>query len=193
MLDDDECAGEQCALNALQLRTAPDSDESNATLGSCGWWLGGDKLWGCGDGLEVVTEDNKKYYDAGMYAAKKRCGGPECCLIVNPMHHRTVEQFHIHFFRYQGSYAENLKARVEKMTCGKDGEWQHGHLPCHGKAAFFSGYPYVFTEVMKQGDISHQSIIVWPSSCGGKGAIIELAGHCSIEHQIRGDFDASKR
>ena len=47
------CSGEQCALNALQLRTAPDSDESNATLGSCGWWLGGDKLWGCGDGLEA--------------------------------------------------------------------------------------------------------------------------------------------
>ena len=57
----------------------------------------------CQTAAEVVTEDNKKYYDAGMYAAKKRCGGPECCLIVNPMHHRTVEQFHIHFFRYQGS------------------------------------------------------------------------------------------
>ena len=28
----------------------------------------------------------------GMRAARARCGGPDCALIVNPMHHRTVEQ-----------------------------------------------------------------------------------------------------
>ena len=39
-----------------------------------------------------ITEEDVGYYDAGMRAAQGRCGDANCALIVNPMHHRTVEQ-----------------------------------------------------------------------------------------------------
>lgn len=212
--DDCQDGTSSCALNALQLskrnHSFNDTDDDlsdpldpsdlpppelkKKTRGR-GWWPGGDKLWGSGKGLEDINEDNIGYYNAGMRAARARCGGPDCALIVNPMHHRTVEQFHIHFAHYQGKYGADLKSKLEKMLCnGKTkSAWIHGGLPCHGTASYAEGFPDVFSLAMEKGSIDHASVIAWPSSCGGKGTIIELAFHCSIEHQIRGDFDARFR
>jgi len=162
-------------------------------LGSSGgWYQGGDKMWGSGSGIESINGGNVHYYDEGMRAARARCGGAGCALIVNPPGHRTVHDFHIHFFHYGGSYAASLKRKLEDMVCGKRG-WQAGQLPCHGKAAFFPGFPGVFSEAYTGGGMSHASVIAWPASCGGQGTIVELAYGCSIEHQIRGDYDPNRR
>lgn len=120
-----------------------------------------------------------------------RCGGSGCALIVNPPGHRTINQFHIHFVRYAG-YGSNLKGRLERRVCGKSG-WRSGGLPCHGKAIFKSGFPGIFSVAMSGGGLRHASVIAWPGSCGGSGTIIELAYGCSIEHQIRGDFNPALR
>merc|ERR1711972_1001908 len=140
-----------------------------------------------GGGLESINSGNVGYYDQGMYAAHARCGGSGCALIVNPPGHRTVNQFHIHFVHYEG-YGSSLKQKLEGEVCGKSG-WHGGGLPCGGKAAFFSGFPAVFSEAMTAGGFAHASVIAWPASCGGSGTIVELAYGCSIEHQIRGDYD----
>jgi len=156
-----------------------------------GWAQGGDKLWGSGSGMESISSGNVGYYNKGMYAARSRCGGPNCALITNPAGHRTVHVFHIHFVHY-GGYGANLKRRLEKRVCGKGG-WHGGGLPCHGKAAFFRGFPGVFSKAMSAGGIRHASVIAWPSSCGGRGTIVEVAYGCSIEHQIRGDYNPRYR
>jgi len=160
-------------------------------LMSGGWHQGGDKVWGSGAGVESISWGNVGYYDAGMYAARARCGDAGCALIVNPPGHRTVNQFHIHFVHYHG-YGANLKRTLESKVCGRSG-WQGGGLPCGGRAAFFSGFPGVFSKAMTGGGLHHASVIAWPSSCGGRGTIVELAYGCSIEHQIRGDYDPSRR
>lgn len=212
---DDECLGEeQCSLNALQLRGTPvepkdwvevvlpnATEGKNATEGdmlapaSYGWDAGGGKMWGQGAGIESINYGNVAYYDRGMDAAHARCGGPGCALVVNPMGHRTVNKFHIHFIRYK-SYGRSLKTTLEAATCTRPGMWQHGpgHFPCHGKAAFFSGSSKVFSEALRAGG-GHISagVIAWPGACGGHGTIVELAPGCSIEHQIRGDYNPHKR
>eukprot|EP00913_Durusdinium_trenchii_P023141 g21722.t1 len=148
-----------------------------------GWGVGGDKLWGSGRGVEDINGGNVGYYNSGMYAAKGRCGGSGCALIVNPPGHRSINQFHIHFVHYAG-YGANLKRRLEDRVCGKSG-WHSGGLPCHGKAIFKSGFPAVFSTAMGGGGLRHASVIAWPQSCGGSGTIVQLAYGCSIEHQIR--------
>lgn len=160
-------------------------------LMSGGWHQGGDKMWGSGTGIEVVTGGNARYYDAGMYAARSRCGGAGCALIVNPPEHRSVQQFHIHFVHYQ-SYGANLKRTLEGKVCGRDG-WHSGGLPCGGRAAYFPGFPGVFSKALAGGGMHHASVIAWPAACGGRGTIVELAYGCSIEHQIRGDYNPRYR
>eukprot|EP00933_Yihiella_yeosuensis_P005493 TRINITY_DN110013_c0_g1_i1.p1 TRINITY_DN110013_c0_g1~~TRINITY_DN110013_c0_g1_i1.p1 ORF type:complete len:266 (+),score=62.20 TRINITY_DN110013_c0_g1_i1:78-875(+) len=155
------------------------------------WAPGGDKVWGAGTGIEVVNGYNVGYYDSGMFTARAYCGGPGCALIVNPPGHRSIEMFHIHFVRYQ-SYGANLKRRLESKVCASGG-WHGGGLPCHGKAAFFAGFPGVFSSAMTGGNIHHASVIAWPASCGGSGTIVQIAYGCSIEHQIRGDFNPKFR
>jgi len=210
---DDECSGdEQCSLNALQRRATPDStedgymyehdgewkvatgtevnDTSNDTLGA-GWYQGGDKMWGAGAGVENINGGNVGYYNAGFASARARCGGPGCALIVNPPGHRSINRFHIHFVHYAG-YGHNLKKRLEAKVCGHGG-WHGGGLPCGGKAKFFPGSPGVMSAAMSGGSVHHASVIAWPASCGGRGTIVELAFGCSIEHQIRGDFNPHLR
>ncbi|CAE7682506.1 unnamed protein product, partial [Symbiodinium pilosum] len=57
-------------------------------------------MWGSGRGIENVHGNNLGYYNQGMDAAHSRCGGSSCALIVNPPGHRSINQFHIHFFHY---------------------------------------------------------------------------------------------
>jgi len=176
----------------LEGNVSEDAVSPLVLLGSSGgWYQGGDKMWGGGAGLESISSGNVGYYDQGMAAAHARCGGAGCALIVNPPGHRTVNQFHIHFVHYAG-YGSSLKRRLEGLVCGKDG-WRGGSLPCGGKAAYFSGFPGVFSEAMTAGGFQHASVIAWPASCGGSGTIVELAYGCSIEHQIRGDYDPRYR
>lgn len=174
----------------------PDDVEGDVTLEGAyggGWYVGGDKYWGHGAGIENVNGGNVAYYDSGMSIARSRCGGPGCALIINPPGHRTVNTVHIHVVHYHGSYASSLKSRLEAATCTKPNQWQHGHFPCHGKAAFFHGSPGVFSKAMTSGSIKHATVVAWPSACGGVGTIVEVGYGCSIEHQIRGDFDPSRR
>jgi len=147
-----------------------------------GWHRGGDKVWGGGTGMESITRGNVHYYDAGMYAARARCGGAGCALITNPAGHRTVRKFHIHFVHYH-RYGSKLHRRLESKVCGRYG-W-HGGFPCGGRASYFPGFPAVFSRAMAAGGIRHASVIAWPGSCGGRGTIVELAYGCSIEHAIR--------
>ena len=220
---DDDCNDESCALNALQTKSFPNSTENStddtpmepqnesyyfednddhindffdvpeveAKGKRGGWGVGGDKMWGSGRGVEDINGGNVGYYNGGMYAAKGRCGGSSCALIVNPPGHRSINQFHIHFVRY-ANYGANLKRRLEKRVCGKSG-WRSGGLPCHGKAIFKSGFPPVFSVAMSGGGLRHASVIAWPGACGGSGTIVEMAYGCSIEHQIRGDFNPNYR
>lgn len=219
---DDECLannpdGSGCALSALQLRGVKASSEEdsvpadadsmggdddvpesllgeNMTEDSAwwnGWSQGGDKVWGRGTGIEIVDWDNVDYYNRGMDEARRRCGGPGCALIVNPPEHRSKNVFHIHFVHYKG-YGHSLKRSLEARVCGRSG-WHHGHMPCHGKAAFFPGFPGIFSKALDDGSIRHASLIAWPEACHGEGTIVEVAYGCSIEHQIRGDYNPSKR
>merc|ERR1712187_991484 len=98
-------------------------------LMSGGWHQGGDKMWGSGTGVESINHRNVGYYNAGMYAARSRCGGAGCALIVNPPGHRTVQHFHIHFVHYH-SYGAHLKRRLESKACGRSPlRWKGGLLP----------------------------------------------------------------
>jgi len=182
----------QIALSEGNVSVSEDALEPHVLLRSGGgWYQGGDKMWGSGTGVESINSSNVGYYDQGMDAAQARCGGADCALIVNPPGHRTVDTFHIHFVHY-ASYGTNLKHGLETLVCGKGG-WHNGTLPCFGKAAYFPGFPGIFSEAMTGGSIQHASVIAWPESCGGAGTIVELAYRCSIEHQIRGDYDPSYR
>eukprot|EP00441_Pelagodinium_beii_P045376 CAMPEP_0197621698 /NCGR_PEP_ID=MMETSP1338-20131121/2196_1 /TAXON_ID=43686 ORGANISM="Pelagodinium beii, Strain RCC1491" /NCGR_SAMPLE_ID=MMETSP1338 /ASSEMBLY_ACC=CAM_ASM_000754 /LENGTH=236 /DNA_ID=CAMNT_0043191225 /DNA_START=47 /DNA_END=757 /DNA_ORIENTATION=- len=169
--------------------------ELQAEWGAEGWYgaywhVGGDKVWGAGKGVEDVNAGNVGYYDKGMSAALAHCGGSACALIVNPPGHRSVDTFHIHFVHYS-SYGAHLKDDLEALVCGKGG-W-HAGGPCGGRAAYFPGFPGVFSVAMGGGSLHHASVIAWPDSCGGRGTIVELAFGCSIEHQIRGDYNPALR
>jgi len=159
---------------------------------SSGWFVGGDKMWGAGSGMESINDGNVGYYNSGMSAARSHCGDSGCALVTNPGGHRTIDQFHIHFIRYAGDYANNLKSKLASMTCMKPG-WHSGGLPCGGKATFVVGFPGIFSTAMGSGSIHHASVIAWPMSCGGLGTIVQVAYGCSIEHQIRGDFNPALR
>merc|ERR1719414_2530422 len=114
---------------------------------------------------------------------------------MNPMHHRSKQIPHIHSFRTKGTYGPRLLEKLERTVCGTVG-WQKPGLPCNGQAAFFYGFPGIFSKAMTSttsGSLAHAGVIAWPSACGGAGTIIELNYHCSIEHQIRGDFDPNHR
>eukprot|EP00931_Biecheleriopsis_adriatica_P042956 TRINITY_DN2451_c0_g1_i2.p1 TRINITY_DN2451_c0_g1~~TRINITY_DN2451_c0_g1_i2.p1 ORF type:complete len:284 (+),score=56.87 TRINITY_DN2451_c0_g1_i2:83-934(+) len=183
-LDDDDMAD-------AKIQADYGYDASSTKLSRGGWGGGGDKVWGAGRGVESISGRNVHYYDSGMYAARARCGGSGCALIINPPGHRTINRIHIHFVHYHG-YGASLKKKLESKVCGRGG-WHGGGLPCGGKAAFFHGFPGVFSKAMSGGNIHHASVIAWPASCGGRGTIIELAYGCSIEHQIRGDFNPRRR
>lgn len=204
---DDECVGggDQCALSALQLRGAPVEDSAdladdardvelsdavNGTL-EAQWHSFAGKMWGKEGGVESITRENVDYWDRGMNAAHRSCRSPGCALVINPPGHRTKDVSHIHMIRYQ-DYGMKLKNQLEALVCGSH-SWGSGGLPCHGRAAFFPGWPQVFSAARTGGDISSASVIAWPQACGGSGTIVQLAFGCSIEHQIRGDYDASKR
>lgn len=223
--DDECLAGDsQCSLNALQSRAAqvaspsdqapdaadlvPDTADLSAeatpidsydkvVLGSGhghgGWSWGGDKIWGRGAGTESIHESNVGYYNAGMSAARGRCGSAGCALLINPVGHRTVNVVHIHEIHFK-SYGARLKDKMESKVCDQSG-WHGGGLPCNGKAAFFPGWPGVFSKALAytHGNIAHDTVIAWPESCGGRGTIVSIHGHCSIEHQIRGDFNPRYR
>lgn len=178
---------------AKSLRQGNDSEDGveGLLLTSGGWHQGGDKMWGSGAGVESITSGNVGYYNAGMYAARARCGGAGCALITNPPGHRSVNQFHIHFVHFHG-YGASLKRRLESRVCGRSG-WHGGGLPCGGRAAYFPGFPGVFRAAMAAGGIHHASVIAWPAACGGRGTIVEMAYGCSIEHQIRGDYNPNLR
>eukprot|EP00931_Biecheleriopsis_adriatica_P120373 TRINITY_DN95494_c0_g1_i1.p1 TRINITY_DN95494_c0_g1~~TRINITY_DN95494_c0_g1_i1.p1 ORF type:complete len:245 (-),score=43.65 TRINITY_DN95494_c0_g1_i1:43-744(-) len=209
MVADDECEAERtCSLNALQLQSTSSGEATwgymyppapsygygrsgYSAAGGAGWSQIGDKMFGSGAGMETINSGNVDYYNQGMYAAAARCGGAGCALITNPAGHRSIDTFHIHFVHF-ASYGANLKRKLEQRVCGKGG-WHGGGLPCGGKAAFFSGFPKVFSVAMGGANIHHASVIAWPASCGGTGTIVELAFGCSIEHQIRGDYNPSRR
>lgn len=159
-------------------------------LSSVGWSKGGDKMWGRGTGIESITHFNVGYYNQGMDAAHARCGDAHCALMINPPGHRTVNRIHIHFVHY-ASYGSHLKHRLESQVCRRAG-W-HGGAPCGGKAAYFPGFPAVFSAAMSGGSIKHAMVIAWPKSCGGRGTIVEVAYDCSLEHQIRGDYNPRYR
>jgi len=200
LMDGGVNASELTAADLAELMAVASSlSEGNASedgveallLMSGGWHQGGDKMWGSGTGVESITGGNAGYYNAGMYAAHSRCGGAGCALIVNPPGHRTVQQFHIHFVHYH-SYGAHLKRRLESRVCGRHG-WHSGGLPCGGRAAYFPGFPGVFSKALSGGGLHHASVIAWPAACGGRGTIVELAYGCSIEHQIRGDYNPRYR
>mmetsp|Transcript_93348 Transcript_93348/g.278718 ORF Transcript_93348/g.278718 Transcript_93348/m.278718 type:complete len:240 (+) Transcript_93348:56-775(+) len=204
---DDEClAGQDCGLNALQMRGAaatealPTQDLDNDTEQELGSAPDGVLAARCNNGaycamggylivagkadavgMETINGGNVGYYDNLMYAAGRRCGGPNCVLITNPMHHRTQSRFHIHYRFYNGA-GSSLKHRLEQSVC-RGGGWQKGHFPCGGKAAYFSGFPAVFSQAFGAGSLAHAAISVWPKSCHG-GTIILVSYHCSIEHTI---------
>jgi len=134
-------------------------------------------------GIESINAHNVGYYDGLMSAARGVCGGPQCVIMVNPMHHRTQSRFHIHARRYS-KRGGPLKQRLERRLCRGSRHWVRGGLPCNGQAQFFSGFPPVFSEAMKTGNIAHAAVTAFPSSCGGRGSIILLSYHCSIEHSI---------
>jgi hypothetical protein len=192
LLVDDELAGQLLVADFAtkpMLESAENFTEEELQAfarGGGGWYGGGDKLWGGGHGIEDVNGGNAGYYNSGMFQARARCGGPGCALIVNPPGHRTVSVFHIHVVHYAG-YGASLKHRLESLTCRSPG-WHAGGLPCAGKAAFFQGFPAVFSAAMGGGGVQSASVVAWPASCGGRGTIVQLAYGCSIEHQIRGDF-----
>eukprot|EP00933_Yihiella_yeosuensis_P039088 TRINITY_DN3303_c0_g2_i1.p1 TRINITY_DN3303_c0_g2~~TRINITY_DN3303_c0_g2_i1.p1 ORF type:complete len:239 (-),score=61.48 TRINITY_DN3303_c0_g2_i1:379-1095(-) len=210
---DDECLTDdgQCGLNALQTKGKQETSATKAEIeeydinwdeedvdGLHGievkkgeWFQGGDKVWGNGRGVENVNAGNVGYYNRGFYAARAHCGGAGCALMVNPPGHRTINIFHIHFVHYRG-YGASLHHRLESKTCGHGG-WHGGGLPCGGRAKFFPGFPGVFSAAMGGGNVHHASVIAWPGSCGGRGTIVQLAFGCSIEHQIRGDFNPKFR
>jgi len=178
----------------------PDAQADNVSAGAVhasqvllagGWSQSDDKMFGNGTGVESINASNVGYYDQGMDAAHARCGGSGCALIVNPPGHRSINLFHIHFVHFE-SYGASLKSKIEGQVCGRAG-WQSGDLPCGGRAAYFPGFPRVFREAMTTGSITNSSVIAWPSACGGSGTIVELAYGCSIEHQIRGDYDPNHR
>jgi len=177
--------------SALILNATENSLQDLASTGRGGWYGGGDKVWGHGHGIEEVNHGNARYYNRGMDAARSRCGGASCALIVNPRGHRSVQTFHIHFVHFAG-YGAHLKHRMEALVCGHHG-WRRGGLPCSGKAAYFPGFPNVFSAGMTGGGMGSASLIAWPSSCGGRGTIVQLAYGCSIEHRIRGDYNPRRR
>jgi len=203
MMADDECLGRdaQCSLSALQHRAAlqstegdaglaagntsgllQDGDASNLTL-QAGWRVGGDKVWGSGSGIESVSSS---YCDSGFAAAHSHCGGAGCALMINPPGHRSINHIHIHFAHYHGSYSANLIRRLESSVCHSS-SW-HSGFPCGGKAKFYPGFPGACSAAASQGSLSHATVVAWPGACGGSGTIVEVGYHCSIEHQIRGDF-----
>mmetsp|Transcript_34429 Transcript_34429/g.97817 ORF Transcript_34429/g.97817 Transcript_34429/m.97817 type:complete len:302 (+) Transcript_34429:54-959(+) len=138
-------------------------------------------------GTEEINGGNARDYDFLFNVAKNQCNGDHCVLIVNPMHHRTQEQLHIHFRKYSGD-GDNMKAALEKATCSGGG-WTsfHTHGCGSGKAKFFRGFPKVFSEVAEVyggGNLASVGIQVWPGSCGRTGYIVQTTTHCSIEHSI---------
>jgi len=213
----DEClaGGEQdCALRAQQLRAGHAGGGGNGTLADQGalatgmdrrsvwrrhrartfggWRVGHSIVWGRGQGIESINPMNLDYFDRGMNVARGQCSSADCALVINPPEARTVNETHIHFFRYE-DYGENLKGKLEAAVCEREG-WHHSRsFPCDGKAIFVSGWPSIFSTALEAGGLSHASVIAWPASCGGAGTIVQMAYGCSIEHQLRGDFDPSKR
>merc|ERR1711957_1010626 len=61
-------------------------------------------------GTEGINHDNSQDVDLLMHAAYDHCNSTSCVLMVNPMHHRTQNQLHLHFRHYNGGGA-HLKFR----------------------------------------------------------------------------------
>lgn len=191
--DDIEAKAPGTDVDDASVKIIPDLEHNLTNLRGKwhGWAKGGDKVWGVGSGVESISSGNVGYYDTGMHEAYRHCHGPRCVLLTNPPGQRTSEIFHVHFFRYK-MWGARLKHRLQKKVCEQSG-WHSGDFPCSGKAAFFPGFPGVFSQAMSAGSIHHASVIAWPSSCGGKGTIVQVAHGCSIEHKLRGDYNRFKR
>eukprot|EP00931_Biecheleriopsis_adriatica_P081336 TRINITY_DN5465_c0_g3_i2.p1 TRINITY_DN5465_c0_g3~~TRINITY_DN5465_c0_g3_i2.p1 ORF type:complete len:248 (+),score=58.73 TRINITY_DN5465_c0_g3_i2:71-814(+) len=205
---DDECLGEeQCALNALQLRGAEfeqdldfeDVDvDFEGTLdghpdGLLARWCTGRSYCnmfgymivagrGGAVGMESIHGSNIGYYNSMMSAAWGHCGGSSCVIMTNPRGFRTQSRFHIHY-RHQSGHGRHLKAQMEKVVCNSGG-WHKGGFPCGGKAKLVHGHPGVFSVAEGAGGMSGAGVSVWPQACHGKGAIILVTYHCSIEHSV---------
>jgi len=204
---DDECLGdEQCALNALQLRGAEfeedlDFEDVDGELEDLDGYPDGYLAARCrgrsfcnmygymivaghGDarGMESIHGSNIGYYNSMMSAAWGHCGGSSCVIMTNPKGFRSQSRFHIHY-RHQSGHGRHLKAQMEKKVCNSGG-WQKGGFPCGGKAKLVHGHPGVFSVAEGAGGMNGAGVSVWPHACGGKGAIILVTYHCSIEHSV---------
>jgi len=141
-------------------------------------------------GTEGINHDNSQDVDLLMHAAYDHCNSTSCVLMVNPMHHRTQNQLHLHFRHYNGGGA-HLKRQIEELACNNSNyttEWHHFHKCKDGKVKAYSHFPNVFSEVVEaygNHSLANKGITVFPSACGDKNMTLVLGtGHCSIEHSI---------
>lgn len=135
-------------------------------------------------GMENINYGDVSYYDKLGRAALRGCSNSYCVIMTNPVGHRTQDRFHIHYRYYNGGGA-HLKSQLEHSVCGRSG-W-HGFNKCgHAKVRFYEGQPSLFRAALDGhgGGLAHVGVTAFPSSCGGRGTIVLLTSHCSIEHSI---------
>lgn len=137
-------------------------------------------------GMEAINGGNAHNYDYLFGVARSLCGDPGCVLMTNPVGHRTQDQLHIHFRRFN-KMGPSLKARLEDATCNAGG-WVPFSPKCcgcgHSKARAFRGYPRIFSEVASAfggHSLASVGISVW-FGCGK--TIVLATTHCSIEHSV---------
>jgi hypothetical protein len=136
-------------------------------------------------GTESIDAGNAAGVDHVMRAAHDRCNHTGCVLMVNPAHHRTQDQLHLHFRHYNG-YGHHLKSELEHVACNREG-WHSFHKCSHGLVQAFDGFPDVFTEVVRaygNRTLRSTGITVFPAACGGNKTIVLGTQHCSLEHSI---------
>merc|ERR1711933_154744 len=107
-----------------------------------------------------------------------------------PPPYRGVNLAHIHFFKYS-PFGTKMKSSLESLSCKQQGQWKPIPPPCKGKtgqAAFFAGFNKVFSAALPKAK-GKWSIVVWPSSCGNTGTIVEAVYEASIEYPLRGKAD----
>jgi len=210
---DDECAeGEECSLNALQLRgKAVDGDgqedfgegeelpenTTDAELGSApdgylanscrngGYCVMAGYLIVAGKGGAVGMESingGNVGYYNHMMSAAYHRCGGSNCVLITNPRGFRSQSRFHIHYRHMNGHGSHLKSRMEKAACSKDG-WVKGGFPCHGKAKHYSSFPGVFSAAMGAGSISSAAVSVWPGSCG-HGVIVLVSYHCSIEHSI---------
>jgi len=141
-------------------------------------------------GMENIDGRNAGVFDYLMYEGQKHCGSTSCVLIINPVHHRTQEQMHIHYrtLNYDGHHEQR---KLESVLCHSDRGWHkiYSFGQCQeGKARLYDYFPAVFSEVANSFggmNLAHVGVSVWnTNACGGYKTIVLATTHCSIEHDI---------